>query len=482
MKKYTLFFALIAGLIIVSCSSDAKNRSASQFLSAYMKDNKNVVLFGKVDAKAILEKADYKNIPKVSSLLNSEMKEYEAALDLSQGVCFAVEGPFDLQGNPAQVVAFVKVKSADSLASKITSLGQMLQEDGDMKFAQDNDVAIGIKNNVAIFITKKGNYEGKTALNEAFKKTEQDLSEGKVDQILTQKGDILLGVSFQNLYGTSNTSLANLTADKKKELAALANDSYTQSSISFENGQAVFQSKNLFSNALMNRMFFEDDNSASILKKLGTGNARLGVSMNMNIAKMEAYLDDFSPDFKDKLTKVSGELQLLAMTLGDKPLTNLFNGKFGAVMVGDLMRDGSLVPEANIHLGLGNKGKELSEMLKTLFPNSNSVYGMNVKMNDKEITISSGKSTVSKLNIPAFASNFGKKGFTAFVNFNGMDLKSMDLEDGAKAFYAFESVMIEIDNQGSRMVIKAKKSGENILKQVVDVYIEDLKKTIGEIN
>lgn len=55
------------------------------------------------------------------------------------------------------LLAFAKVKNMDSLASKVSSLGLMLQDDGDLKFVQDNDVSIGIKEHLAIFITKKVN-------------------------------------------------------------------------------------------------------------------------------------------------------------------------------------------------------------------------------------------------------------------------------------------------------------------------------------
>ncbi len=481
MKKQTIFFALILLFLVASCSSDSKNRTSAEYLSAYMKDNSNVVVFGKIDVKQILEKADYKNVPKVSVLFVSEMKAYESALDLGQSVHFAMEGPFDKEGNPANVVAFMKVKNADSLASKITSLGLMMQEESGMKYTQDNDVSIGIKENVAVFITRNGNYEGKTALKEAFEKTENDLSEGKVQEILSAKGDMIFGVSMQNLYTGSNTSLSNLPKDKKKQLEAMVNDSYIQSTVSFEKGQAVFESKNLFSKELMDRMFFEEDPKATILSKLGKGNARIGLAFNMNMQKMESFLDDFAPDFKRELTNSTFQMQMAMSTLGDKPLTNLLNGKIGMLMLGDMMKDGSLVPEANIHIGLGNKGQEVSEMLKAFFPNNSDIYGMKVQLNQKEITISSGKTTASSLNIPAFAVQFGKKGFTAFVNFEGMDLKSMDLQEGAKAFYALKNITIEADNLGTKMIVKGNNSNQNILKQIVDVYVKDLEKTIGAI-
>ncbi|MGV3630568.1 MAG: hypothetical protein ACO1O6_05160 [Bacteroidota bacterium] len=481
MRKYTFLIAIVSTFFMFSCSGDLADRSAQEYLSAYMKDNKQVVLFGKIDARQILEKADYKNIPKAAVLLKSEMQQYEAALDLSQGVCFALEGPFGHDAAPSRLLAFVKVKNMDSLTSKITSLGLMLEEEGDMKFTQENDVSIGVKEHLAIFITKKGQYDGKVALKEAFDKSEQDPSEGKVEKILNQKGDILMGVSFQNLYATSNTSLSDLPPAKKKQFEALVNDSYIQSRISFENGQAVFESENLFSKELMDRMFFKEDPGAGILARLGKGNARLGVTMNMDMNKMESFLDDFAPDFKRNLSRASFQMQLIMSSLGDKPLTNLLNGQLGLVMVGDMMQDGSLVPDANIYIGLGNKGKDVSETLSAFLP-KDGVYGMQVKVNDKEVSISSGKTTDKELSIPAFAADFGKKGATAFINFGGIDMQSFGLRNEAKALYAFEHVMITVDNHGSKMIIKGKNPHENILKQIVNVYVKDLERSIGEIN
>lgn len=482
MKKYIFIFTIALTCILGSCSKNFSDRSAQQFLSAYMKENKQVVVFGKIDFKQIMEKADYQNIPKAAVLLKSEMKQYEASLDLSQGICFAIEGPFGKKATPAKSLIFAKVKSMDSLCSKITSLGLMLQEEGDMKYVQDNEVSIGVKEHLAIFIAKKGKYDGKKELKDAFEKSEKDPSNGKAEQILNQKnGDILTGISFENLYATSNTSLEGLPPAKKQELEELVSDSYIQSRISFEKGQAVFESKNLFSNSLMNRVFFRKDSGGAILSKLGTGNARLGLTMNVDMNKMESFLEDFAPDFKRNLTRISFQMQLVMSTLGDKPLTNLLNGELGLVMTGDMMHDGSLVPDANIYIGLGKKGKDIKEILSAFLPGG-SVYDMQVSVTDEQITVYSGKSTGSGLSIPAFASEFGKDGFTAFVNFEGMDLQSMGLQKEIKALYAFRDIMITMDNRGSKMVITGKNDHENILKQVVNVYVKDLEKTIRNIN
>lgn len=483
MIKQFSFLSIFTFLLLISCSKEDKSRTASEYLSAYMKENKSVVLFGRVDAKEILEKCDYQHIPKASVLLMSEVKQYESALELSQGVCFALEGPFEKDGTPSRLVAFVKVKDVDSLANKITSMGLMLQEENDMRYVQNKDVTIGVKEEIAVFIAKKGKYDGKTSLEKVFKNSEGDVSNGKIALILKQQADIIMGVSLQNLYATSNTSISALSEVKQKEFKALTDDSYIQSWISFEKGQAVFESKNLFSNELMNRMFFKEDPQADIINRLGKGDAKLGISMNIDVEKLESFLDDFAPEFKRDLIRFNFQLQLMMSILGDdRPLMNLLGGNLGLVMVGDAMKDGSFVPQANIYLGLGDKGKEVSERLQKLFPKDKEIYDMKVDITEKGISVVSGRTKETKLTLPDFSGEFGKKGLTAFVNFEGQNMRSLDLQKGAKVIYAFKSVIISMDNQGSKMIIKGKNQHQNILKQVVDVYINDLEKSIQEIN
>lgn len=65
MNIRSIFTIVIATAFLISCSGDNKNRSASEYLSAYMKDNNKVVLFGKINAKQILEKAEYKKSQKL---------------------------------------------------------------------------------------------------------------------------------------------------------------------------------------------------------------------------------------------------------------------------------------------------------------------------------------------------------------------------------------------------------------------------------
>jgi hypothetical protein len=476
--------------LIISCSSDLKDRTSQEILSSYLNNNSEAIIFGRIDAKSILEKADYKSIPKVNVLLIEEMRQYESALELAQGVHFALEGSIDQNSSTGIALAFVKVKNADTLANKVTSLGYMMKDEGGMKFFQENEVAIGVKDQVAIFLTKSGKFDGLAALKKAFKKCEDEASTGKIEEILNQKGDVLLGFNFENLYQSTSKMLEGLSKDKVKEIKALMADSYSYGTISFENGEAKIYGKNLFSNELMNRMIMKSDQSAPILKKLGFGKARFGFAFNMDMLKYDHFVNDFYPKLKSELTKINFQIQMALASLGENPFSALLNGQLGIVMIGDAISDGSFVPEFNFHVGLGNKGKIISEMLgaftSTQTKNADGTFVMNnmaIKINEKEITAFVLKNkSLGSLVLPNFAKDFGKKGVSGFMDFDGLDLKSLDLEEGAKAIYALKNIYFEGDNLEYKMIITAKKSNQNILKQIADVYLEDIKNKIGMLN
>jgi hypothetical protein len=485
-----IFALLIINVLIFSCSKGLDEWTSKDLLLAYLKDNKNVLAFGKVDIKSILEKTDYRSIPKVNVLLIEEMKQYESALALDQGVYFAIEGSLSQINKNAIGLGFVRVKNADSLANKIGSLGLMMTDVKGMKFVQNNDVSIGIKNQMAIFYTKSGSYDGKVALEKAFKQCEKALITGKPVEILNQEGDILVAINYENILNSSEDMMTNLSKSKIKEIKALMTDSYYYGTISFEKGRAVLEAKSMLSAEMMNRMMMKEDPTASILEKLGKGKARFGIAMNMDVLKYDNFINDFYPEAMNQISQLNFQLQMALASLGDKPFSALLNGKLGAVLVGEAISDGSFVPEINFHVGLGNKGKIISEMLGAFTmgqkPNAKgfvSLNGMAVKFSENELTGYSEKTTnYDKLIIPDFAKNFGKKGISGFVDLDGLDLKSLDLDDGAKFIYAIKNIYFEGENEGVKMIISGKNANENMLKQMVDVYVNDIKQKIGLFN
>jgi hypothetical protein len=479
MKK--IFGIFILTLVLISCGGNKDGRPVQDYLSAFLNGNEKIVAFGKADLNTILNKSEYKKIPKFGLVISKELESYKKSLNTETPIFFALEGPFLEDGTPETSYAFFEVVNTDSLTQKLMQQGFDLEKSGDIQFFQSGDVSFGIRNNLAILISKKTEFDGKKLLAEAFDKSTEDVSEGKIDEILNSKGDVVLGMSIANLYGTSNTDLSDLSADKQKSIKELAADSYMQTTMAFENGAIVIETKNYFSDLLKSKMFFKKDGGASIVSKLGTGNPKIGLSVNIDMKKVQAFMDEYSPGtMADLMDMLGGEAQMAMAMGGSDGLAGLLNGEVAAVMVGEPNAYEGM-SDFNVYVGLGKNGRTLAEGFKGLL----SLGMAKVDLDKNGLSAFSSMNFVpqagKKLNVPAGCEIFGKKGITAFVNFEGIDLTSFEFEDAQKMIYLIKYVTFEMDENGSKIVIKAKNGKENVLKQAMDVVVKELSGKIGNM-
>lgn len=351
-----------------------------------------------------------------------------------------------------------------------------MEDAGDMKFYADGDVAIGALGNLAILITKKEEYDGKALLTEAFKKTKGSVSGGKTDKLLDKKGDLILNVSLQNLYGTSNTDLSKLDEIKQQELKALMNDSYLHASLNFEKGRMVFSTENMFSDALQKRMFFREDDQAKIVGKLRKGKARAGFALNLDMEKIENFIDDFAPEFKNKIISERTEFALAAMVLGDGPLAKVFSGTAGIVAVSEPSEMTGIIPEFNFNVGVGKQGRSIMELVAAA-----KLSGFNYTVTDTDLTGNSPNAGIgtTTLMIPGCGKDFGREGITGFIDLEGLDTESFGLPRAWKSIYLVKNITIKVTNKGSEIVINTVDENKNILKQAIDLYLRDIEKAIS---
>lgn len=469
-------FPVIFGFLLLAACSGKDERPVAEAVSAFIKGNENVVSFGSLDLQSILNKAEYKSIPKIGNLIQERLGN---VLNTKSPIYYVLEGPFDKNGNPASTYAFFDLTSKDSLVELLGSSGLYMEESGEMKYNLNGDISIGIRGKLAILVTRKEDYDGKKVLEAAFEKTTGDVAGGTTDKLLAKKNDVNLNVYLENLYGTSNTSLASLSEAKQKEIKSMMDDSYIHSDINFENGKMVFTSENIFSEALQKRMFFKQDGQANVLGKLGKGKACLGIASNFDMSKVESIIDDFAPELKDKLFSARAETALAAMILGDNPLTKVFSGVAGIVVVGDPRMTG-FTPEVNFNLGLGSEGKPFLTAAA-----SASSFGKRFSyvITDTDLIASSPNAGAgqSTLIIPSCGNNFGKDGITAFADFEDMDLKSFGLPMKYKYVGIMKNITFKMNNKGSELVINALDPNKNILKQLVDLYIQDIEKQVSAV-
>lgn len=447
-------------------------------VSAFIQDNEQIVAFGSVDYNSILEKAEYKSIPKLSEILETELKRMGNSIDIKKPIYVALEGPFDSNGNPKAVYAFFDLVNADSLAERLSSSGLFIETDGKMKYSADGDLAIGAKGKLAILITKKEKYDGKIALQEAFKKAESTKKRGKIHNLLKKEGDVVMSVNMENLYSSSNTDLAKLEESKRKELFEMMKNSFTQTTLNFEKGRIALKTDNQFSDALQKRMVFNDKSKVKIEDKLGTGEAKIGIAFDFNMEKLESFLDDFAPDVKKELTKSKPEIAIALMVLGDNPLTKIFSGYGGGVIVGSPGM-GSFVPDVNFNLGIGKEGKGIFELLASQKKDEYEYTITNTDLIGK--TPGAGKES-NKLVLPACAKDFGKGGITGFIDVKGLNVQAFGLPSQFNAINLIESITFEYNNKGGEFIINFVNKDQNVLKQTIDLYLKDIEKTIKSLS
>ncbi len=480
MKKFLSAILLI--VILASCGGNKDARPMQEYVSAFLNKNEKVVVFGEVRTMSLLNKAEYKKIPKLGLLLDGELNGIRSKLNMDSPVYFALEGPFLEDGTPALSYGFMEVNNVDSLEAELMQRGFELEKEGDVKVHQSGDVSFGIRKNLMIIASKKGGFENSEVITAAFKRTQGDVAGGKIDEILSNEKDLVFGVSIQNLYSTSSTDLQNLSKDKQEKLQKMVNDSYVMSTMSMDAGSLLFETKNMFSKELADRMFFKEDGGASILSSLGTGKPRIGLSVNMDMAKMQGFLDEFSPNaLRDLAESMGGPAQFALMAAGDDGLAGLLSGQLGFIVVGENFGGEYMVPDFNFHLGLKPAAKPMAEMAKTFLSRG---MGM-IELNDKGLTGATNKQYVSnggmRAQLPEGCGDFGKKGISAFAYLDGMDLESFDLEGPSKLVYLLKYATFEMDNNGSRLRLVAKDGKENILKQMVGLMVEEFEDAIAGI-
>lgn len=476
MKKIVVFISL--SILLFSCGSGNGNREVSEYVSAFLNGNNNAIMFGKADLKMVLDKAAYKDVPKFGALIEDQIKTIEKSLNINSPIFFAVEiQSFEKLETPS-VYGFIDVKNEDSTVAELTKMGEDLEKSGDLNYFQNGDVLVGIENDLAILLVQPGVKNPKVVLEKAFEKANGDISEGNVNKILNQKADIVFGMKLESIYGDKNPAIASLSKDRQEKVKNLVKDCYSESLFKFENGEVIIETKNYLTAELKNKMFLKSDPSASILKKLGNGTPKIGFAMNIDMKKLQALMEEVSPGVIKSLGEMlGGPAQMALMMGGEDGLSSLLSGEMGFVLVGEAKKDMSMVPDFNYYVGFGSKGKSLADLASAFLTKGT----MKVDISNKGIMGATNPiyATSGDLNIPQGCESFGKKGFTGFVNFEGMDINSFELEGAAKLVHLIKFISFECDNENGRVVIKAKDGKENILKQSVQLLIEEFESNIA---
>ena len=482
-KKITI--ALFALLFLAACSKNEVKRDMNEHLSAYLNGNEEVVAFGKANLNTILEKADYTSIDMLSMILGGQIERFETFIDVKGPIYYAVHGPLSDDGSPQKVVLFIRVKDQPALKDYLQSeMSFDLNESDGFDYAASGDMVLGFKQHLAIIILQSDSDKEVASMKDAFKRADGNVSSGALAELLkSNSGDIQMGVSLANLYGTASGDLKTAPKAKQKELEKMLKDAFVKSSVKFENGKAVIEMKNIFSKELQAKMFLAGNSSAPILKELGAGTPRMGFSMNMDVKKMEDLANELSPNALNK--GFGNQYMMMKLATGSKELNDLWDGKIGMVMFGEPDESGAFTPEVNAYVGVSDNGREALNKLEKMGIETSQIPGLPpFSIGKKGISIMSIPVVGNeKLNLPAGAENFGKSGINFFLNLEGLnpdDVAEMfDMEELRIILKVAKFISFEYNNEGGKLIITAKDGKENVLKQALTEVMKDVSGKMG---
>ncbi len=481
MKSLLKISSLFLFLFFLSACSDDKTSNLADSASSFINSNDQVILFGSMDVMSILNKAEYKSVPKFGSIIESQVKRMQSGLNLEAGFYYAMEGPFE-GGNPGTTYMFAEVKDLDSLKSVLMKDGYDFDSKDGIEYFRDGDASVGIKNGLAILLTKSGEYDEVELVKKAFTMTTGEVLSGSAAELLAQKADISINTHLYNQFITANNATADMDEDKKNQLADMMKESFAQANIHFENGQLRVAMDNKLSANLTKRMMLNEDAGAKILSKAGNGEPKMAIATNIDMEKTQAWIEDFVPGGMSAVMENAGPLQMAMMAGGGK-LSNLFDGMMSFAMFGD-PKAGAMVPDFNIYIGFGPNGKPLAD----LAVNSGMLSGGTMKssINEKGFTGYSSEvyaaGSGKKVKVPAGCETFGKEGITGFADLAKVDLAGFELEGPGKLVELVKYMNFHISTKGGEILVKLKNSKDNVLKQSVQHMLKEFEGQIGDLS
>jgi hypothetical protein len=474
MKKF--LFASFLFLFLYSCGSN-ENRSISEDVSAFIESNPSIAYFGYVDVKSILDKSEYQSIEKFGSEIAKEVAVFEKLINKDQPIYFAMEGASDLKESVPTVFAFAEVSNRDSLVANIQKKGFDMDKSDDFDLHESGDVAFAVSDKRIVFVTKPGLTDGKTIIQKAFEGLSGECPENKVKEILSQKGDVILGTDLEATY-SGLEKMVKMDESKKSELKKMTENSYSQAVLTFESGAINLNMKNFLSNELKS-YFGMGSNSDNVVSKLGSGPVQAAFAMNADMRKIQSFLDRFAPNFMEKVAEsAGGQAQFALAMLGDEGLAGLFSGKLGIALMGTPDNSGAFKPEFNFYVELGNSVLPMVKGMADGIGSTMAKFEMNgTKING--FTSTGFLPGNGGLKLPNGCDGFGRKPISGFVNFEGLDMSSLDLDGNERYLKLFKFLTFEMDTDGGSIHFEARNKKKNILKVMVDEASQDIKDRVN---
>jgi hypothetical protein len=466
--KFIIPIVLILGLF--ACSG-TNQKSLEDSFASFVQSNNKIVGFGSIRIKDILLKADYTKIPKYGPLLASQLAAFSGTVDFEKPLYFALEGPFDKAGYPAALYLFAESKNQDSVTSKLKSFGfdMIKNEEGKFNYYQDREFSISVKESLLVGVLKPKTTEFKGLLAKIYDQSSLEVKEDKIKEFVQTKSDIVAGINLEALYGTSNTDLEKLPKDKKQSLISMVKGSFVLNSLNFNAGELELKTQNFFSTALTQNLPLKNSGSSDIIKKIGSGEPRLGLLFNFDFQKLNSFMEQFN--LQDEYSEIAKNLT--GQEISTKEIFGeILNGQFGVVAYDEMMEEGGMTPVGNLFVGFGKQGKQGFEklnvpgigLLKKDILDSHALFYLSDKF----------KPSDEQIKVPQGCENFGMKPISGYAYLEGLPIEDFELEEEFKFIEKIDHIYFEYGLEGGVLKVRSIDSKTNFLKQSVDQALTQL--------
>ena len=232
-------------------------------------------------------------------------------------------------------------------------------------------------------------------------------------------------------------------------------------------------------------MFFNFNKSPDMESKLARGDGQIigGASINLDVKKMEKFYTTYAPDLMDKMNERMDGMGGLFKYIGTgNIMSSIVNGEAGVLAIGKEM-NGEYQIGSRTFISASEAGQKVFSLMRNeikLDEGTQVNYvdgGLEALAPISGTSISMLKSN-SKLKMPNGSEKFGKTGLFVFVDFNTIPRNDLGREESS-FLDLLDYATLEMDNDGSKLFIKAKNDNKNILKIAMEETMKMLPMIIG---
>ena len=489
MKFLSLLSAVLVLVVITSCGGSS-GEGLDKYVGQYLDNNSDAILIMKMDVAGIMDKSDVKNLPDVGFQLLETFNKIDSSMALSEHVYMIASGPLDYDGMPENTALFIAVKDKEEAAKMFNEMGYFFEEIDGVNLHDEDGLAIGYTDDLAIIGITGVDSLAQSFVSEAFIRAKKGTMNEFVMKNMDYEGDMIISLNLQNLYATSNTDLNQLPVQQLEKIKQLAENSYVNTALSFNDGEIVVETHLAFNEELQKAMFFDESGNVDVLTKLGPGEPLAAFSMNLDLDKMETFMTEVYPEGMKEMYKNLGPQGMILEAIGGGKLSSFVNGEFAVAITGFSEAMLFAVPQVNVYSGLGESSGDFSDLLIALLEEQEATQlgegvfdyeGMKIKFNSSGVFVTSDTNLTddqlgnTPMKVPAGIQGFGEKPFTFYVDFTKLKFSEGAEIMAGEAEIVMEElayIYFEADNTKSKLVIKTTDGSVNVLKKSVDVALE----------